>query len=330
MIREFTVDRGDAGRRLDLVLRRRLADLGPRSRASLQRWIAAGRVRVDEEVCARQSRRLPGGAKVAIDVPAAPPRRAHEPEPLPLSVLFEDEHLLVVDKPAGLVVHPTGRYPRGTLVNALLARALGWPDGCRPGLVHRLDRDTSGLVLVARHAEAHARLARAMMRRAVRKEYFALVYGEPRDARGRITLGLERDAARPARVRAVRHGGRPSSTAYELLARSTGETSGLSALACTLHTGRLHQARVHLAAAGLPIVGDAVYGEPRWKGLRSPGLAEACRSLARHALHAWRLSFAHPFDRADVVVEAPLPAELRALVACAEWDRTAGVTPPGP
>jgi 23S rRNA pseudouridine1911/1915/1917 synthase len=310
--RRFVVDRGDARRRLDRVLLDRLPQ-AKLSRTRIQRWVEEGRVRVGEAVVARPATRVLEGQPIEVRVPVAP-RPTHVAEPIALRVLHEDDWLLAVDKPAGMVVHPTRRYPRATLVNALLwhcrdeTRA-----GYGPRLAHRLDRDTSGVLLVAKSREVHAALARAMARRAAIKDYVALVYGTPPVDRDLIDLRIARDAETGGLV-VSKTQGRACSTRYELLARSAGARAGLSLLRCTLGTGRLHQIRVHLAGIGLPIVGDPRYGSPRWKGLADEACARACAAFPRQALHAHRLRVVHPVTGAALDLEAPLPDDFRSLL----------------
>jgi 23S rRNA pseudouridine1911/1915/1917 synthase len=313
-VRRHVVDRGDARRRIDHVLVDRLPHHPALSRARVQAWIRTGRVTVDGSPVTRPSQRLAEGQRVEVALAVAP-RRVHPPQPMPLNVVYEDEVLLVIDKPAGLVVHPTRRHPDGTLVNALLwhLRTEGGAPAV-PRLIHRLDRQTSGLLLVAKQRETHAAVARAMARRAVEKTYLALVYGAPRSIRDRIDLGVRRDPA-TGRVVASKAAGLPASTIVELVAASEGLHAGLSLLRCTLVTGRLHQIRVHLSAAGLPIVGDPLYGAPAWRGLRDPALASACASFGRQALHAWRVRLVHPTTGDPLTLMAPVPADLSSLLA---------------
>jgi 23S rRNA pseudouridine1911/1915/1917 synthase len=333
MRRVLEVDRGDARLRLDRLLVARLPDAARLSRTRLAAWIREGRVEVDGVPATRAAQRLRPGQAIALDLPDSEPR-AHAAEARPLTVLYEDDALLAIDKPAGLVMHPTRRHPAGTLMNALLAH-LG---GGRVHLVHRLDRDTSGIVLVAKSPAVHATLARAMARRAVHKDYLAVAYGTPRAPRDRIDLRIRRDPV-TRRLTTSRHDGLPASTEIAVLASwpglgpglgsglSPGPSSGpspglspgaaLSFLRCRLITGRLHQIRLHLAGVGLPIVGDPIYGEPRWKGIAEPVLRDVCAAFARQALHAWRLTCAHPVSGAPLAIAAPLPPDLLALVAAA-------------
>jgi 23S rRNA pseudouridine1911/1915/1917 synthase len=220
-------------------------------------------------------------------------------EPVSVPVLYEDEHLLVLDKPAGLVVHPgAGERPR-TLVGQLLSLgAAGGPDPERPGIVHRLDRDTSGLLVVARSDEAHRRLQRLLRRREIEREYVALVRGRPKSWRGRIEAPIGRDRGDPTRVSLESDVARDAVTEFEVaeLLRER------ALLRVRLHTGRTHQIRVHLAAIGLPVSGDPLYG------------AAGDVGLERQFLHAARLAFVHPFSGERVEVESPLPDDLAAAL----------------
>jgi 23S rRNA pseudouridine1911/1915/1917 synthase len=314
MIRTFVVDRGDARQRLDRVLARRLPNEPGFSRARLQRWIREGCVRANGVPATRPSRRLVEGERLQLELPLAQ-RPVPLAEDIPLTIIYEDDDLCVVDKPAGLVVHPTRRYSAGTLINALLWRESS-RDGRGPRLVHRLDKDTSGLLIVARHRSVHAALARAMTRGAVIKTYLAAVYGTPRSARDRIDLRIGRDPP-TGRLLASRHHGRPCSTLYQVIEESTGARRGISLLQCTLVTGRLHQIRVHLHAIGCPLVGDPVYGEPRWRGIADSALADLARAFPRQALHAWRLAFTHPVSGAPMELTAPVPADFQRLLSAA-------------
>jgi 23S rRNA pseudouridine1911/1915/1917 synthase len=341
MRRTFEVHRGDARLRLDRLLVARLPDAARLSRTRLAAWIREGRVEVDGVPATRASQRLRPGQAIALDLPEPTPR-PHLAEARPLTVLYEDDALLAIDKPAGVVMHPTRRYPSGTLTNAILAH-LG---GGRVHLVHRLDRETSGIVLVAKSPAVHATLARAMARRAVHKDYLAVVYGTPRAPRDRIDLRIRRDPA-TRRMTTSRHEGLQASTEIAVLAScsesprrmlrgdSEDAPATLTFLRCRLITGRLHQIRLHLAGVGLPIVGDPIYGEPRWKGIVDPRLRDTCATFARQALHAWRLTCAHPVTGTPLAITAPLPADVQALVdaagvgaAIADAIAHAGPTPP--
>jgi 23S rRNA pseudouridine1911/1915/1917 synthase len=311
--RSFEADRGDAGRRLDRVLVRHLADLGT-SRVEAARWVRAGRVLVAGSPAAKPARKVWKGERVRVELPPPPPGPAGKtappllPQEMEIVVLYDDEHLLAVDKPAGLVVHPTWGHRDGTLLNGLLWRARGGAEGTRPRLLHRLDRGTSGVLLVAKSALAQRRLARAWQLRQVRKEYLAVVTGRPPAARGRIDLPIARDPADPKRRLAGAAQGKPSVTCWEVLAESA---SGLALLRCRPETGRTHQIRVHLASAGMPILGDPLYGAV------TAGDPLPAPPPARHALHAAALAFDHPVSGQPLRVESPLPADLGALLAAA-------------
>jgi len=309
-VRVFLADRGDAAHRLDRVLVRRLADIPGLSRTSLQGWIAAGRVRVNGIVATRPAERLALGDEVSVALPPPPPARARPAaEEMPVTILHEDEWLLAVAKPPGLVVHPTPGHHSGTLLNALLWHMK--EEGVRPGLVNRLDKGTSGVLLAAKTGEIHGRLTRALRSKIAAKEYLAIVYGCPRHEKGRIEHALLRDPADRKKMTTSRTEGRPSVTLYEIVATS----GSLTLLRCRLLTGRMHQIRVHLSAEGLPLVGDPLYGEPRWKGIEDPTLAAACREFPRQALHAHRIVLIHPVTGELLEVTAPLPEDLRGLLA---------------
>jgi 23S rRNA pseudouridine1911/1915/1917 synthase len=244
-----------------------------------------------------KSRRLSGGEELEFE-PPEPEVTTLEPEQMDLRIAYEDEHLMVVDKPAGLVVHPASGHATGTLVQGLLEHDIAGGDAARPGIVHRLDRDTSGLMVVARSEEAHARLQKLIRNRALERHYTALVLGRPRSRTGRIEAPIGRDRRDPLRHSLDTDKPREAVTHFEvreLLPRHT-------LLDVRLETGRTHQIRVHLAAVGLPVAGDAVYGRPREL------------DLERQFLHAGRLAFPHPFTEERVDVESPLPPDLEAAL----------------
>lgn len=228
-------------------------------------------------------------------------RRRPEPEELDLAVLHEDDSLIVIDKPPGMVVHPTYRNTSGTLLNGLLWRLRG-REAVLPSIITRLDKHTSGLVLVALTPEVHARVQRDAEAGRVRKEYLAIVGGTPRPRSGTIALPLAR-SPEDRRLVIVTLAGQASETRYEVLSSSSGPDlvrSGYSLVRCELVTGRTHQIRVHFAAVGHPIVGDPAYGQPH-------------AALPRQALHAWRLTLTHPVSGAPLQVEAPIPADFQRL-----------------
>lgn len=319
--RILTADRGDAGLRIDLVVRRHLTGVDSATRTRVQAWIESGRVTLNGRLVRRVAARAAPGDIVTVALPPAVDRPAMAAEDVPVRVLYEDAHMLVVDKPAGIVVHPTYRHPAGTMMNALLYYARAWPSSSRPSIVGRLDRLTSGLVVVAKTAAIHAALQRAWSARPCEKDYLALVYGRVRPARGDIDLGLRRDPGDRRRVVASPTLGAPSVTRFERIGRAAAPPVGLSLLRCRLVTGRTHQIRVHLSAKGWPIVGDPVYGSPRWREIADAGLAASLHAFPRQALHAWRLAVTHPITHDTLRVEAPVPADLAGLIAIAGLGR---------
>jgi 23S rRNA pseudouridine1911/1915/1917 synthase len=319
--RVLTADRGDDGVRLDLVVRRHLADLSAASRTRVQAWIESGCVRVNGAAVRRPSTRTAAGDVVSVALPDAAPRRQPAAEDVALDVLYEDDHLLAINKPAGMVAHPSYRNTTGTLLNALLARARTWPRGHRPSLVSRLDKSTSGVIVVAKTASMHAALQRAMTENDAEKQYVALVYGLP-PVRGVIDLPLAHDERdRRRRIVALTAAGAPSVTRFERLARVKPPDAVLSLLRCRLVTGRRHQIRVHLSARGFPIVGDPAYGEPRWTGIVDAALRDTLRAFPRQALHASRVAFAHPVTSERVEVDAPVAEDFAALIDACGFDR---------
>jgi 23S rRNA pseudouridine1911/1915/1917 synthase len=304
-VRRLVASADDAGTRLDQFISRALPDL---SRSRTQQLIKEGRVRLSRGR-PKASLAVEDGLEVEVDVPAARPV-AHEPEPLPLDVLHDDADVVVVNKPAGLVVHPAAGHAAGTLVNALLHHVSGLSGVGgreRPGIVHRLDRGTSGVMVIAKHDAAHRELARQFHDREVAKEYVALVWGTVRTGasfekpigrhpRQRQKMSTRARRARPAVTR-VMHG--------EPL-------GGVSLIRVSIATGRTHQIRVHLSESGHPVVGDQLYGGARRKP--PPGLG-ALNRLARPFLHAAKLTFSHPRDGRPVSFEAPLPSDLAEVLA---------------
>lgn len=317
MTRTFTADRGDGGIRLDLVLRRRLADLPRATRTQVQSWIEEGRVRMNGEPVRRPSARAAAGSEISVMVPddAVPSRKGLSAQAISLDILYEDDYLVVINKPAGVVMHPSYRHADGTVLNALMWHGRGWPEGSRPSLVQRLDKLTSGVVVVAKTSATHAALQRSLASGRGDKDYLAVAYGRVTPIRGTIDLRLTRDRRDRRRVLASASDGAISATSYERLAFVKAPPVGISLLRCRLLTGRMHQIRAHLLAAGWPIVGDPAYGQPKWRAIADIGLAAILREFPRQALHAWRLAFVHPVARRRVQFEAPLPEDFRALLA---------------
>lgn len=322
--RTIRADRGDAGKRLDHVLQRHLAGVPWASRTRIQRWIEDGTILVNGRKRDAGDRAALGDEIVVGNLPSPDaPKSELVAQDIPLSVLWEDEHLLAIDKPPGLVVHPAVGHRDGTLVNALLHLSKEWAgDEDRPGLVHRLDKDTSGVLVVAKSESAMAGVQKAMKSRTLEKDYLAVVYGRVALAKGRVDLRILRDPRDRKRMTTSKTEGRESTTLYERLGESPGATERVSFLRCRLVTGRTHQIRVHLKAIHHPIVGDPTYGSPRWKGLDAGPLRDACAAFPRQALHAWRLALDHPVTKERLVLVAPVPADLRELF------RTAGIAPP--
>jgi 23S rRNA pseudouridine1911/1915/1917 synthase len=313
--RILTADRGDAGRRLDLVLRRHLTDVAAATRTRVKAWIENGQVAVNGTPVRRVAARTALGDVVRVVLPDLPPRRPMAAEDVGLRIVYEDDHLLVLDKPAGVVVHPSYRNLSGTVMNALLWHARAWPAHQRPSLVGRLDRLTSGILVVAKTAAVHAALQRTMKSSGSEKDYLAVVYGRVNAARGEIALRLGRDLSDRRKVVASTTAGAPSLTRFERLGRVAAPRAGLSLLRCRLVTGRTHQIRVHLAARGWPLVGDPTYGEPRWSQILDPRLAAALKAFGRQALHAWRVALIHPVTRERLRLEAAVPRDLDDLLA---------------
>jgi 23S rRNA pseudouridine1911/1915/1917 synthase len=294
-----------AGQRLDQALAELLPDY---SRSRLKGWIESGEIRVDGLV-RRPRDKVSGGESVAVAATLPEEARA-QPQAIPLALVHQDRDLFVVDKPAGLVVHPGAGNPDQTLQNALLALDPGLAALPRAGIVHRLDKDTSGLLVVARTLPAHTRLVRMLEEREIHREYEAVCRGVM-TAGGTVDAPIDRHPTDRVRM-AVRQGGRESGTHYRVIKRFRAHTH----VRVQLETGRTHQIRVHLAHAGFPIVGDRVYGGRLLlpKGA-SAELVAALRSFPRQALHAARLEFAHPLTGKAVECRAPLPADMKELLA---------------
>ena len=296
----------------DLRLDRALGELFPlQSRNSLAKLVTAGKVSVDGTVALKPSQHVEAGQHVSVDVPAAAPSSMVSQD-LPLTILHQDDDVVVIDKRAGLVVHPAAGHPDQTLVNALLHHVpdlSGIGGELRPGIVHRLDKDTSGVMLIAKNDDAHRKLTAAWNTDAIRKEYLALVYGTPNIDRGTVDAPIGRDPRDRKRM-AIVTGGRRAVTDYELVER----LRHASLLRCRLHTGRTHQIRVHMKHLGHPIVGDPVYSGPQWRGIPDKKIQRALASLGRQALHAAKLTFPHPRDGRVMVVEAALPPDMRELL----------------
>ena len=295
----LTLSADDAGERIDRVLARRCPEF---SRSALQRWIEQGRVEQSGEVVSRKTKAVEG-AEVLIH-PAPPEAMSAEPQAIPLQVLFEDDHLIILDKQAGLVVHPAPGHPDGTLVNALLhhAEVQGGSDPLRPGIVHRLDKDTSGVMVVAKTLQAHERLVEMFQQHGLERAYLAIALGRPPLSTRYETLHARHPANRKKFTSRSDRGRRAVTDleSIELL-------HGSALVRCRLETGRTHQIRVHLAEHGHPVLGDPLYG----KSIRDPELRRAGNELGRQALHAAVLSFAHPVSGEAMRFETEPPGDFQ-------------------
>ena len=303
------VPAAERGNRLD----RYLTDcLGDRTRSAVRRMILEGRVTVNGRAAAKPGFELEPGMRIEVAIPEKTATRPRA-EAIPLTAVYEDDHLLALDKPAGLVVHPGHGRREGTLVNALLGRgtplaSTGAPD--RPGIVHRLDQGTSGLIVVAKNDAAHHALAAAFSRREIEKRYVALVWGRVDPEQGTIRRSIGRSPTNRVKM-SVRGGrGRDAVTHY----RTRESLPGFSFLDVRPETGRTHQIRVHLQSIHHPIVGDTRYGGRPWKGVADPRKRKALRELDRLALHASELCFAHPLTGRELRLSAQIPEELEALL----------------
>ena len=305
-----------AGERLDRVLVHCWPEY---SRARLQQWVRAGQVRVDGRRL-RPRDRLKGGERIELLVETEADER-WRPEPVPLTIVHEDAALLVVDKPAGMVVHPAAGNPSGTLLNALLAHDPGLAHVPRAGIVHRLDKDTSGLLVVARTIEAQAALVRQLQARAFERLYEAVVHGVV-TAGGQVEAAIGRHPRQRTRM-AVVAGGREARTHYRVRRRYRVHTH----LELRLETGRTHQIRVHMAHIHHPLVGDPVYGGRRRYGAGSgDGLNAVLAGFTRQALHAVHLGLSHPVTGEPMAWDSPLPADMRELLSALAADEEAAAT----
>ena len=298
--RGFVIAAALHGERLDRALARLVPEF---SRSYLQQLVEAGAVKLQGAPARKPAQRVHAGAAGSIELRPTPQSQAFQPEPLPITVVHEDEHLLVIDKPAGLVVHPAPGHWSGTLLNGLLARDPAARLLPRAGIVHRLDKDTSGLMVVARTRAAMDALVRLIAAREVTRQYLAIGLGRWQGPASRIVdapIGRDpRQRLRMAVVDLAQHAGKPAMTTFELLDNA----AGACLVRASLHTGRTHQIRVHMAHLGHPLAGDELYG----------GSAQARGgegSLARQALHAFRLAFVHPFTGEQLAFASPLPADL--------------------
>ena len=326
---KLLVEKSDAGERLDRHLAAHLPEL---SRTRIQELIEADLVLVDGKP-SKGAHRLRAGQKITVDAQARPPMQA-EAEDIPLEILYEDDDVIAVNKAAGMTVHAGAGNPRGTLVNALLGRGQALSQGgdaLRPGIVHRLDKETSGVILVAKNDFAHAKISEAFRQRLVKKTYIALVEGLLTEKQGRIELAIGRDLHRRTRMAVFKE--KPGSALRESLQRSgareartdwrtLAEVDGTTLVEVQLHTGRTHQIRVHFSAIAHPVVGDTLYGAAAQLRVSAGNVRGASNdrekslmpALGRNFLHAARLGFTQPRTGAWIEVRAPLPRELHEFV----------------
>lgn len=303
----YTVEETEQGLRLDVFLTQRDGSL---SRSQAKRLIEDGSVLIDGKP-ARASHRLKSGESVLVRKPPPAPSGI-VPEEIPLDILYEDDAILVVDKPAGMVVHPAAGNPRGTLVNALQFHcgSLSAVGGVmRPGIVHRLDKGTSGLMVVAKSDEAHQRLSEQFKKRQVSKLYTALVHGSPKQDEGAVDAAVGRHPVERKKMSTASRRGKPALTRWRVLERY----GAFTLLEARIETGRTHQIRVHLGSLGHPVAGDSVYGGSK-RVIEPPALRAVLKKLARQALHASRLSFRHPVTGREMTFESPLPEDMAEVI----------------
>src|SRR5271155_1001514 len=298
----FTVPAEDAGARLDRFLASQLPEM---SRTHIQSLMDEGRVLVDGTAM-KPSHRVEPGATIVVEIPP-PPAPGVAAEEIPLEIIYEDEDMAVVNKPAGMIVHPGAGADAGTLVAALLNRygaeglsTIGGP--LRPGIVHRLDKETSGALVIARTDSAHLKLVEEFRDREVEKTYIALLHGKVKGESGRVELPVSRDLHRRSRMTARRREGRDARTDWRVRLR----LDSFTLVEADLHTGRTHQIRVHFSALGYPVVGDTLYGAPRQERIASQLLPP----LERNFLHAARIAFVHPRTEKRMEFRAPMPEDL--------------------
>ncbi len=314
----ITATADDAGQRLDKFLAARLPEL---SRSRLQALVTQGCVSCDGKPLDDVSGKVKPGMAYHVVIPEIAPSHIL-PQAMALDIVYEDEHMLILNKPAGLTVHPAPGHPDHTLVNALLAHCGDSLSGiggvARPGIVHRIDKETSGLLAVAKHDAAHAALSKQLSSHTMGRSYIALVWGAPKPAAGSITGNIGRSAHNRQKMAVVEKGGKPATTHYKTLQH----LGSASLLECNLETGRTHQIRVHLTHIGHPLVGDPVYGATTQSRLNTNALKplpdkakEALRAFTRQALHARELRLNHPASGEPMRFSCDLPADMQALIA---------------
>ena len=309
MKRDFRPAPENAGQRLDLYLAGQMPEC---SRAYLQKLIRAGRVTVGGTPESAPRAPVAAGMAIAVDLPEHDAPAAPAAEEFAFPILYEDDFMVVIDKPADVVVHPAPGNPDGTVVNALLGRypelrAAELPDDVRPGIVHRLDKDTSGCLVAARTPEAQSRLAAAFAERKTAKIYLALTAGVPKEPRGRIENLIGRHPVNRQKMAVVQRNGKTAVSEYEVLRHGTLERHPVALVRIRIYTGRTHQIRVHLASLGCPVLGDRLYGGARQV------------SAPRQMLHAWQLRIPHPVSGEELHFKAPVPEDFRELYRKILW-----------
>ena len=312
---EFTIPPESAGTRLDRCLSRLIPDS---SRMHLQKLIKAGAVSCDGSCCTLPRFPVTPGMRVTVTMPeAAPDDEPPSPGNFDYPILYEDDWMLVIDKPAGVVVHPAAGNPEGTVVNALVGRYPHWLEtfgtGSRPGIVHRLDKDTSGCLVVAKTPEAQFKLSTAFAERRTAKTYLALLRGVPAKPAGELTGMIGRHPVNRQKMALVERGGKPAVTRYRKLGEGSYHGAPVTLMAVRILTGRTHQIRVHMASLGHPVLGDELYGGVR--GIEAPP--------PRQMLHAWRIALPHPGTGELLKLVSPVPEDLLAALAAA------GIPAPG-
>mgnify|MGYP003393899063 CR=1 FL=1 len=320
----LTIGEPDSGQRLDKILATHCADESL-SRTRLKDLILEGRVQLNGVICTDPSLKIKTGMVVTVDVPA-PVAAVPQAENIALDIVYEDDALIVLNKPAGLVVHPGAGHGDGTLVNALLHHCGDSLSGIggvlRPGIVHRLDRDTSGLMLAAKSDRAHHALSAQLADRTLSRQYKAIVWNVPMPRKGTVDKPIGRHPTHRQKQAIVRSGGRNAVTHYAI-DQTFGDTAAL--VNCTLETGRTHQVRVHMASLGHPLIGDPLYGLQTTATraiLKRGGFEEmerdAVLSFPRQALHAWKIGFIHPLTDKDMRFEIEIPTDMKTLIISLE------------
>lgn len=311
---ELLVASDEKRERIDRLLVKRLPAL---SRSRLQSLITGGQLAIDGKTIDNPAFRVKPGQNLVLEVPPAAPAEP-EAQEIPLNIVFEDPHLIVVDKPAGMVVHPAPGNPDGTLVNALISHCGESLKGIggvrRPGIVHRLDKDTSGLIVAAKTEPVHQALTELFAARDIERAYQALVWGRPSPAQGEIEGNIGRSPKNRKKMAVLRHGGKAALTRYRTLKSLAG--GNVSLIECRLMTGRTHQIRVHLTEKGHPLLGDPVYGRQNEAKLQrlNHDARDAIKNLGRQALHAQTLGFKHPITGATHSFKSELPLDIKNLI----------------